>query len=189
MSGPEKRWPSSMDMAFGPGATWWEQGLAVAGGIALATWVAWSGWNGKLGWSVWQLALAILIALDLGAGSVANVLEPCRRYYHNGPLTTDPWLVCLLKRPFLFCMLHIYPILIGLIFGNGDWTYGMAAYALLGVSCAVVLKSPGSLQRPVAFLLVLFTLLSPAILPAPQGFDWLMPVLFLKLVAGHCVRT
>jgi hypothetical protein len=182
------RWPSSDDLAFGPGATTVEKVISYLGGLALAGVVAWQYLTGSVDWTVWQWTLALVIALDLGAGAVANVLEPCARYYHAGPLPGDPWLVRQLKDPQVFAALHIYPLLVGLIFGPNDWRYGVGGYALMVIASLVVIRAVPRLQRPLAYLATVLVLAyGGLLLPAPAGFDWLLPVLFLKIVAGHSV--
>jgi hypothetical protein len=79
--------------------------------------------------------------------------------------------------------------LIGWIFGPDNWVYGVVGYLLMLAACAGVIRTPRRYQRPVAFLLtVLVIVYLPSFLHAPSGFEWLMPILFLKLVAGHAVR-
>lgn len=182
------QWPSGDDLAFGPGATRFEKGLSYAGGFALALFLILQLRGGEVDWPTWKAVLALVIALDLGAGTVANALKSCSKYYHAGPLPGDPWLVRKLKNPLVFAALHIYPLLVGWIYGPGSWLYGLTGYGLMVISSFAVIRSPRSYQRPIAYLaLALVIVFAPYLPVAPAGFEWLLPVLFLKIVAGHSV--
>jgi hypothetical protein len=182
------QWPSGDDLAFGPGATRFEKGMSYAGGFALALYLILQLRSGAVDWPVWKAVLAVVIALDLGAGTVANTLESCAKYYHAGPLPGDPWLVRQLKNPLIFALLHIYPLLVGSIYGPASWMYGLTGYGLMVISSLAVIRAPRLYQRPIAYLSLALVIVFAQYLPAaPAGFDWLLAVLFLKIVAGHSV--
>ncbi len=183
------RWPSSDDLTFGPGATRVEKTIAYLTGLGLVLFVLWQYFTHAVNWPVWQLVLALVIAVDLGAGAVANILDSCARYYAAGPLPTDPWLVRQIKNPYIFTAIHIYPLLVWGIYGPGGWVYGLVGYALVVAASIAVMRVPVRYQRPLAYLITVLVIAYGAVLlPAPAGFAWLMPVLFLKLVAGHAVK-
>jgi hypothetical protein len=84
----------------------------------------------------------------------------------------------------------VHPILIALLFEADRWaTYGLLWYALLMLSVAVVLRTPLYLRRPASFLAILLATLINFFFVAPiPGFEWLAPLLFMKIVYGHIVR-
>ncbi len=69
-----------------------------------------------------------------------------------------------------------------------DWTFVLATYSLLMAATFVVLVTPGYLQRPVAviFICIAMAMTSFCFSPTP-GFDWFVPLIFIKLVLGHAV--
>ena len=179
---------SADDFAFGPEATILEKSIAWSAGLLLGAYILLLYANNIIVWTTTQLVLAFLIALDLGAGAIANALPSCRRFYHNPASSDDVFIVKILKNKLIFAALHIYPILVTLVFDPGNWAYAVGGYLLLIVSTLLVLRAPQPLQRSISFYAVLLAVLfSPWIVPAPRGFEWLMPVLVLKIVAGHSV--
>ncbi len=177
------------DLLMGTGATAAERALAQAAGGLAAALYAYAYAVHAFPWAWWQYALAALLALDVGGGVVANSLNACKRFYHTPPRPDEPPLVALAKRPWAFVTLHVHPILVGLIFGPGDWFYGLGWYLLLLVSTLAVLRMPLYLRRPVAMLTVLAALLlNQQVIPPVPGFEWFAPALFLKIAYGHLVR-
>lgn len=180
-------WPTSDDLMFGPGATRLEKGLAYLGGLALIGYVIWLDRTGAVDWTLTQLLVAVVIALDLGSGAVANALEPCARYYSEAK-PGEPGIIKMLKNPLVFNAIHVYPLVVGIYFGPNNWLYGLVGYAAMMLASLLVIRAPHRLQRPIAYLATaLVIVFFPLLLPAPTGFDWLMPLLFLKIVAGHSV--
>jgi hypothetical protein len=47
---------------------------------------------------------------------------------------------------------------------------------------------PVYLQRPVAMLVLVAAVVGNALVSAPEGWAWFIPVLMAKLVVGHAVR-
>jgi hypothetical protein len=140
-------------------------------------------------WAWWQVGLAMLIAADVGGGMVANSLNSCKRYYHTPARSDAPRYVRFLKAPLAFAALHVYPLLVSLLFRGGPWWYGGFWYAYVLGWSALVLRLPLYLHRPVAMLGVLAALLLNATLvPVVPGFTWLAPALVLKVVLAHLVR-
>ena len=84
----------------------------------------------------------------------------------------------------------IYPSAGRGLYGEANgWGYGLVWYVLLLLGSAAVLKTPLYLRRPVAMLGILLALLVNAyLIPAVNGFEWLMPALFVKIVYGHLVQ-
>ena len=177
------------NLAFGTGATRAE------------TWLGWSA--SLLGvvlytyffllhtfpWAFWQYLLAGVLAFDTCGGMVANSLSSAKRFYFSPPRDDESRVTHLLKEHLFFTALHIHPLIIGWIFGSGNWLYGLFWYGGLLMSVLVVQMMPLYLRRPVAMFLILGAILGNAsFLPPPVGFAWFVPVLFIKVVYGHTVR-
>jgi len=173
----------------GTGATMAEKGLAYASALVSPLLYLGLYVQGTLVWTWWQYAVAVLIGADLAAGVVANALNSCKRFYHTPFRDDEPSYVRPLKKPLRFTALHIYPLLIAVLYADASWIYGLVWYALLLVSALVVLAIPLYLRRPVATVVVLLAVMINAylILP-PAGFEWFAPVLLLKIVLGHLVQ-
>ena len=72
---------------------------------------------------------------------------------------------------------------------QGSWFYGLFWYLMLQISVLTVIKTPLYLQRPVSMLIIVTALLiNGYFISSPTGFEWLIPVLFLKIVYGHTVK-
>ena len=84
---------------------------------------------------------------------------------------------------------QIHTLLFSLIFPAVSWFYGGFWYLFLQASVLAVLKTPLYLQRPVSMLIIVTTfLINSYVIVAPVGFEWIVPVLFLKIVYGHTVK-
>jgi hypothetical protein len=177
------------DLTVGTGAVTQEQILAYASGLILPLLYLYWYLTGHLDWTPWQYALAAILALDIGAGAVANALNSCKRFYHTPRKVDETATVGLLKNKYFFTALHVYPMLAGFLFGSTNWLYGVGWYALLLLGAFAVHRTPLYLQRPAAVLVVLLVILmNNYLIPPIEGFEWLMPLLFIKIVLGHIVR-
>ncbi|MEJ2487851.1 MAG: hypothetical protein P8Y68_19210 [Anaerolineales bacterium] len=133
--------------------------------------------------------MAGVIAADIFGGVVANALCTCKRFYHVPLKENEVGLTRRLKNPYFFSALHVYPLLVALLFPPGDWLYGVVWYAALLTSTVIALQVPLYLQPPMAFLLITLAITTNFYLIEPvPGFKWLGPLLFLKIVYGHLVR-
>lgn len=179
---PRSGLPGQWDRFIGPGATRAENGLIVLGGLGLAAWVLWRARHLGLDWSPLQLAVAALVALDLGGGVIANAAGAAKRWYHRagqGP-----------RHHLQFVAVHLHPLLIGGLFvgGAAGWRFGAEVYAYLLLAALIIVFTPLGVQRPVA--LALFgagLLLAPARWPLIPGLDWFVPILYLKLLVAHLI--
>ena len=62
-------------------------------------------------------------------------------------------------------------------------------YTLLVFSTWVVGQIPLYLQRPSSIIIVVVVILANTYLITPiPGFEWLAPLLFIKIIVGHAVR-
>jgi len=178
------------DFSSGTGATRAERTLALGSaaivpGVVLALWA-----TGDYEWGLLQLAAALALAFDVGGGLISNALNSCKRFYHTPPKPSEGKLGAVLKHPVRFAAAHVHSVLVALLFEAERWaTYGLFWYALLLLSVAVVLRTPLYLRRPVSFLAILLATLANVYLVEPiAGFEWLAPLLFMKIVYGHLVR-
>ncbi len=177
------------DPLFGTGATQAEKGLVWAAGLFMVLLYGYLYARGDLNWAFWQYLVAGGIALDVGGGVVANSLNACKRFYHSPPQADEPGWVRWLKRPMVFVLLHVHPLAVACLYGDGAWGVGLLWYGLLLVSAWLVLRVPLYLRRPVAMALTLGALVvNVYVVPLSPGFAWLIPALFLKIVYGHVVR-
>lgn len=178
-----------MDVTVGTGAVFAEKALAYVAGLVLPLLYLYWYFMGHLPWAGWQYVLAGLIGADVGAGAVANSLNSCKRFYHTPRRMDEPGWVGLIKHKLIFAALHVYPLVVAALFGAGHWLYGVLWYALLLLAVVVIWRVPLYLQRPAAVLAVLLAfLLNGYGVVAVLGFEWLAPLLFIKIVLGHVVR-
>ena len=176
------------DGFFGTGSTHIEQAIVCAGGVIGTGIVIWHASTQSLPWAWWQYAIAALLALDVLGGVIANSLNSCKRYYHSPVKPEETGFTALAKNHFVFTLLHVHPILIGLLFSL-NLQYGIFWYLALVLSSLLVLAIPLYLQRAAAMGIIMTAILANYYMIQPvSGFEWLIPALFLKIVYGHIVR-
>ncbi len=177
------------DGFFGTGATPIEQGLVWGFGLFGTAILGWVAWTRSIPWAWWQYAVAVLLALDVLGGVVANALNSCKRFYHAPLQPEETGFTALSKNHYAFVAFHIHTIVAGILFGGFNLGYGLFWYAALIFSTVFVLNFPLHLQRPIAFGLIMTAILVNLYVIHPVvGFEWLVPALFLKLIYGHLVR-
>lgn len=173
----------------GTGATWIEQALVWVTGLSAFALFVYLGKDGWFSWSWFQIVIASLIAFDLIGGAVANQLNSAKRFFHAPLKTNERGLIGLMKQTWYFSAIHIHPIVVYTIWKPQEFLTGVGIYGAAMASAGIVRMLPFYLARPVATLLLLAALLANTYLIRPvPGFEWLLPVLFLKLVLGHAVR-
>jgi len=144
--------------------------------------------TGAFQWTWWQYLLAGAIAFDVVGGVVANSLNSCKRFYHSATRPDEPRYTVAFKNHLVFSALHLHPLLVAILYAEGHLFYGMFWYAFLLLSTVLVLKTPFYLKRPMAFLAIVVALLTNLYLVSPiRGFEWLIPLLMIKIVYGHLV--
>ena len=127
--------------------------------------------------------------MEIAGGVVANSLNTGMRFYQYPHKPDELRYIHLLKNPYIFSALHIYPLVVGLLFGQVDWFYGLFWYGYMMIATVLILRAPLYLERPVAMLLIFFSILiNLYLVEAIPGFEWLIPALFLKILYGHLVR-
>jgi len=171
-----------LDRFVGPGATatelLWQFGAAFAAAVAVPAYALAAGLN----WSVLQLAMSGLIALDLVGGVVTNATASGQRWYHRRGQGV--------KQHLSFAALHIIQLLlVGWLFRSGDWMFVGVFYVYLLSAATVVSFSPLYLQRPVAMAFVVGAVFLNefAFSPVP-GMAWFVPVFFAKLLISHLLK-
>lgn len=177
------------DGFFGTGATQAEQNLVWLFGVVSTALLSWFWWHNAMDWYWWQYAIALLLALDVLGGVVANSLNSCKRFYHSPVQPEETGFTALAKNHFIFTALHVHPIIIGLLFGNMNLSYGAIWYFVLVTFSGNILRMPLYLHRPAAMgIIMLAILVNYYIIPPIAGFEWFIPALFLKIVYGHIVQ-
>jgi polyferredoxin len=167
------------DRLVGPGTTrtetWLILGVALAGGLAVPLY----GHNRDLGWTTPQIVLASLLAVDLFGGVVENATAAARRWHHRPGRTPRDHMAFV-----AFHGLHL--LLVTWLFYSLDWAYFAAYYDyLLGAGWLMLNLSP-SLRRPTALALAAgAVLLNGYGLTPAAGLEWVVPVLFLKVIVGY----
>ncbi len=174
---------------FGTGATAMEQIVVWVFGLIGTGILGWVVWTHSIPWAWWQYGVAGLLTLDVLGGVVANSLNSCKRFYHSPIQSEETGFNAIAKNHMAFTLLHIHPLIVGLLFGNMNWGYGLFWYTALVLAAVFVLQSPLYLHRPIALGLIMTAiLLNFYIIDPVSGFEWLVPALFLKIVYGHLVR-
>lgn len=177
------------DFSSGTGAYASEKSLGLASAIVVPCFLLYGLLSGTVEWSLWQVLVAFLLAFDISGGLVSNALNSCKRFYHTPPKQEEGTLGRLLKRPAFFAIFHIHPLLVAFLFGDGKVQFGWVWYLLFLTSVVLVLRTPLYLKRPVSMLLILLSFLVNLYMVEPiPGFEWLMPLLFIKIIYGHLVR-
>jgi len=176
------------DALMGTGAARAEKVLAYSAGLLVPLALILLGFKGYVQWAWWQWIIALAIGADISAGAVANALNSCKRFYHS-PLQPGEEKYRLVKNPVLFSAMHIYPLIVWLVFDRANWIFGVVWYTLLVLCAWLVGQVPLFLRRPAAVMIIVFVLLVNAYLIQPiPGFEWLAPLLFIKIVLSHAVR-
>ena len=128
---PRKGWKGKWDDFIGPGATLSENILIITLSILAALLQLLYVYIGHLGWNLLQIVVAMLLAADIAGGTIANFSNVLKRWYHREDQT--------FLNHFKFVLTHIYPLIVGLLFRDWDWLYGIVLYAFLLISAIIVI--------------------------------------------------
>ncbi len=133
------------------------------------------------GWTWWQYLVAFVLAVDIVGGAVTMAASPGKRWYHRPGQT--------IKDHRTFIAVHVHPFIVGLLFiPDGGWLYGSLAYGYLIAGTWLLLGSKQYLHRPLATALVCGGCFLNGMLEVPAGFEWFLPVFYIKLFLSHLVR-
>lgn len=178
------------DPVYGTGALREERRLAQVIAVSAAALVLLAAQlDPALAWSVWQYALAGVLAFDLCGGVIANGLNSAKRDHFAAHSALEAtWWGRLVRRPVPFASVHVQPIAVALLFPGATVWWGVGWYAVALSSVALVSRAPLYLARPTALSVCVATALVSPLVTSPSGFAWLPVVLVLKLVLAHAVR-
>ncbi|MFM8895497.1 MAG: hypothetical protein ACKOE2_09015, partial [Actinomycetales bacterium] len=169
-------------------ATTGERVLIYAGAVVSAGLVWVLSVQGQ-GWSWWLSLLAVLIAADLFGGAIANATSSTKAQYQAPLLQGAPWWQRLIQQPVVFTALHVYPLLIVLLYPGGSWSWGIGWYAAaIGAVALVDRGVRRNLQRPTAMAMFVIAIPVAVAFPGPPGWSWLPMVYLAKLLLGHAVH-
>ncbi len=179
---PRKGIMGSWDKLVGPGATRAESGLTVFAAITGIVLVLVYQYVAALGWNILQIGLAALMAFDISGGVIANSTSAAKRWYHQEGKT--------FKDHFGFVAFHIiYPAIVAIFFLPLDWVYFLIVYGYLLLSAGIILGVDLHIRRPLSMLFFIGAwILNTYILTPIPGLEWVVPLLFLKLIMGHIVK-
>ena len=178
---PRSGLPGEWDRFIGPGATRAENWLIIASAFLAAGFVLIYDFLGPQRPTALQIVLSTLIAFDLGGGVAANATRAAKRWYHRPGQGR--------RQHMAFTLVHIlYIFLVAWLFRSMDWVYFACFSVFLGAAAWLILSAPLYLQRALTLvfcgLAVMFNVFP---LPTP-GLEWFIPILFIKLLAGHVLR-
>jgi hypothetical protein len=177
------------DIVNGTGAYFEEKLIAFIGSAIIPIVLIFQVISGRLQWNPIQIVLALIIGFDIGGGMVSNALNSCKRFYETPLKVDEDKTAKYAKDCRIFIGLHIHPIVVGLLYNNMDWFYALVWYAVFMTSVLIVYKVPLYLKRPVSVLLTLIAIvLNIYVIESVIGFEWFIPMLFIKIVCGHLIR-
>jgi hypothetical protein len=94
-----------------------------------------------------------------------------------------------LKSGINFDLLHLHPVVLALLVPGANAVNGFAWYLGLILSVLIVRLVPLYIRRPIAFaIIVVAIVVNLYVLPLGPGLEWVMPLMFLKIVYGHTVQ-
>ena len=141
-----------------------------------------------LGWSVFQIAVASFLALDMIGGVLTNSLGSMKRFLHTDQQLPMNWLGKLVGNKLVFPAIHVQIFAAPLFFDIG-WSYGFFWYGVMMAAVLLIHKLPLYLHRPVALMMVMLSIIiGQVVFIAPPGLEWLAPIYMIKLVLSHGVR-
>ncbi|MDK1476443.1 hypothetical protein QNO07_24040 [Streptomyces sp. 549] len=169
---------------MGPGKTRAESAVEVAGLVVCGVLLAGGAWasDARPPWSALQLAVVVLVGLDLVGGVLTNATNAAKRWYHRPAPGTR-------RARLLFVGAHLgHLAAMGLVVLPGDWHWTLVNAALLLAGAALVEFAPLHLRRPVSMAVLMAAVLVNLFwLDVPAVLGWFAPLFFLKLLVCHLV--
>lgn len=179
--------PGVFNFTTGFGATKAETAIANYGAFLAPILLYALSWR-HLDWSVLQIVVASILTLDMIGGVLSNSLGSMKRFLHTEQTLELSWLGKLVGSKFLFPAVHFQLFAVPLCF-DVAWSYAFFWYGAMMVSIFVIHLLPLYLQRSVALLIVMMSIIiGPIAFVAPAGLEWLAPIFMIKLVLSHGVR-
>jgi nitrate/nitrite transporter NarK len=176
------------DYINGTGAYPEEKFIAFFGSALLPALVIYQLITGHMQWNIIQIVIGLYFALDLGGGLVSNALNSCKRYYDSPIKPEETGVAGAVKKMPVFIAAHVHPLVVGLLFNDMNWTYALTWYAAFLISVLIVFKTPLYLKRAVGKLLAMVAIVVSFYLFTPvPGFEWFIPILFMKIITGHMI--
>ncbi len=166
----------------GPGATRAELLLQFVPAFLAPVLVIWHALSSGVGWGIAHYIVAALLAVDMVGGVLTNATAAAKRWYHREGQG--------FRQHYGFVMIHALQLgLVAFLFRDLDWLFFVVFYTYLLVTAALLLRAPLYLQRPLALLLLLIAIALDqyGFSPTP-GFEWFVPVFFLKLLVSHLLK-
>jgi hypothetical protein len=177
------------DPMAGTGATRIEQLVLWIVGLAGAALMFELSRGGWVTWNWWETTLAAIIAFDLMGGAAAAALNSSKRFYFSAVKRNERGPLKLLKTGYYLPAISVHPILVYLVYRQSEVWTGVAIYFIVGSIAILVRKAPLYLARPIAVTAVITAIAASFyFIDSPPGFEWMLPVLVIKLVLGHAVR-
>ena len=176
---PRKGLAGQWDKFIGPGATTAEQLIALLPALLGSSGIVAYAVVKDLNWDLTQYIFAFLVTFDIIGGVLTNATSAAKRWYHRKELTHSKHLG--------FIVIHIIQIVIvSWLFRDLDILYIGVVYFYLMISATIVTLVPLRMQRSTALLLVCGSfIISLYVLSPTPGFEWFIPVLFIKLLVSH----
>ena len=103
------------DFVNGTGAYFEEKLLGYGASLVIPVLLLGFVLTGKVTWNFLQIAIALVIAFDVGGGVISNTLNSGKHFYHSAVKTEEGKLGYLLKNKWIFSLIHIHPLLVSLI--------------------------------------------------------------------------
>lgn len=171
-----------IDKLIGPGATKAEKNLQLYIPFGAAILLVFYGYIAQYDWSWSQSLIAGLLTVDIIGGIITNATSSAKRWFHREGQG--------FKQHMSFILTHFTQLsLFSYVFMEFDLMWIAMAGGFMLLACAVILKTPLYLQRPVA--LMLYSLSMIVVInsfDAPQGLEWFLPLFYLKLLISHVLR-
>lgn len=175
-------WRGYWDAFVGPGATNAEEWLQLLGGLLLSVLALFSFFLRFPGEpTLVQISVVALLAFDVSGGIITNATSTAKRWYHRAGQG--------LQQHLLFVLPHgLHIALLVWLFPGYSWWYFVICYVALMTITLLILRTPLYLQRPVAFTCYAGVLLVSLMIGATPGLEWVIPLLFLKLLISHLLK-
>ena len=177
-----KGWLGQVDKLIGPGATTAEKIIQFFPAfLAVAAVVGFALYN-NYAWTLPQYLVASYLALDMVGGILTNLTSAAKRWYFREGTG--------FKAHMAFVAVHGVQIsLASFFFLDFDIIWIGLVYGFLLISSAVILSTPLYLHRPMAGVFFSIGLiLSIYVFKSPEHLEWLLPLLFCKLLLCRIVR-